>query len=69
MRYFRIAKDRDGYSDAYWEVRNIWLQNNLVTILLILVIITALWELAKFMQKTQVFNPVIAPVRSHKKGP
>ncbi len=30
LNYARIAKDKSGYSDAYWEVRNIWLKKNIV---------------------------------------
>lgn len=38
LRYFKLAKSADGYSDAFWEVRNIWIRNYLVTAVAILVI-------------------------------
>lgn len=28
LEQFRLAKDQEDYSDAYWEVRNQWLSNN-----------------------------------------
>ncbi|MCR5297079.1 MAG: YIP1 family protein [Clostridiales bacterium] len=27
QRYARLAKDREGYSDAFWEIRNEWLKS------------------------------------------
>lgn len=30
LNYFRLAKSFEGYSDAFWEVRNIWIRNYLV---------------------------------------
>jgi DNA-binding beta-propeller fold protein YncE len=35
LNEYRISFDRDGYSDAYWEVRNIWLLANVETVLII----------------------------------
>lgn len=34
---FRQAKYKDGYSDAFWEVRNLWLRENVITLLFIAV--------------------------------
>lgn len=28
LQQFKLAEDREGYSDAYWEIRNIWLRSN-----------------------------------------
>lgn len=36
LRYARLAKDRNGYSDAFWEIRNSWLKQNLATVLIII---------------------------------
>ncbi len=33
---FRIAGAKDEYSEAYWELRNLWLQDNMLYILLVL---------------------------------
>ncbi len=40
LKYSRLAKDYEGYSDAYWEIRNVWLKRNIVTVIFVLV---ALW--------------------------
>lgn len=51
LYYSRLAKDYDGYSDAYWEVRNIWLKKNLVAAILIIVAIWAAWKILKLLDK------------------
>ena len=35
MRYARLAKDNVGYSDAYWEIRNVWLKNNIIPVIIV----------------------------------
>ncbi len=39
LRYFKLAKSHSGYSDAYWEVRNIWIRNYLVTAVIVIVLL------------------------------
>lgn len=50
LDYFKLAKDSDGYSDAYWEVRNVWIRNYLFTSIgAIIVLVLAI----KFIKKKQ----------------
>jgi len=51
LRYFKLAKSFDGYSDAYWEVRNIWIRNYLVTAVVIIVALAVALNLLKRLQK------------------
>ncbi len=44
QHYARLAKDYEGYSDAYWEIRNIWLKKN---IMLVIGLCVALWAALK----------------------
>lgn len=37
LAYSKLAKDYDVYSDAFWEIRNDWLKDNLVTVILLVV--------------------------------
>ena len=37
LTYSRLAKDKDGYSDAFWEIRNEWLKKNIVTLILVII--------------------------------
>lgn len=46
VRYAKLAKDYDGYSDAFWEIRNEWLKRNLVAVILIIV---GLWLAKKLI--------------------
>ncbi len=46
IEYAKLAKDWDTYSDAFWEIRNEWLKDNLVAVVLICV---ALWIIKKLL--------------------
>jgi len=48
MEHFVVSGDRKFYSEAYWEVRNTWIQSNLKFIASILVF---LWVLSKLIKK------------------
>ncbi len=58
LYYFRLAKEYDGYSDAFWEIRNEWLESNLIYVIGLLV---GLWLvcmiLGKIDKKTGLFDP------------
>ena len=51
LRYARLAKDYSGYSDAYWEIRNVWLKNNIMTAILVVVLIVAAIYVIKLLDK------------------
>lgn len=42
LKQFKLAEDKSGYSEAYWEIRNTWLQANLGYVILGLAIGVAL---------------------------
>jgi hypothetical protein len=42
MEYFRIADDRVGYSDGFWEIRNAWMTRSFETIVIALVLLVVL---------------------------
>ncbi len=46
----RLGGDYNGYSDAFWELRNTWIRNNVVMILEILLV---LYVLRKLYKKTK----------------
>lgn len=57
LRYARLAKDYTGYSDAYWEIRNIWLKNNIMLLILILVLLFVVIKILKAVdKKKQIFK-------------
>jgi tetratricopeptide (TPR) repeat protein len=51
LKYFKLAKSFDGYSDAYWEVRNIWIRNYIVPTFFIIVLIAVAISLYKKWRK------------------
>ena len=51
LKYARIAKDTEGYSDAFWEIRNIWLKKNLTWIAIVIVVIVILWNVTRVLHK------------------
>lgn len=57
--YSKLAKDYDGYSDAYWEIRNNWLKRNMVPVLMVIV---AVWLLKKGLGYLDRKKGILAPV-------
>ncbi len=51
LKYAKLAKDNEGYSDAYWEIRNEWLKKNIVPALIIIVLLYIAVKLIKFADK------------------
>ena len=51
LRYARLAKDKDGYSDAFWEKRNEWLKNNIVAALLLIVALVIIVKVLNFIDR------------------
>ena len=51
LRYARLAKDYDGYSDAYWELRNVWLKNNIMTAIILVVLLFVAYKVIKALDK------------------
>ncbi|MBE5940240.1 MAG: hypothetical protein E7266_07570 [Lachnospiraceae bacterium] len=59
MGYFRLAKDKLGYSDAFWEIRNVWLTNNLIIVIIAVVVLFLIWKvLSTLDKKKKIFDPV-----------
>lgn len=63
LKYFRLAKDTDGYSDSFWELRNVWLKNNLVAAMFVILAFVIVAKVLKALQKKKgIFNPVLEPL-------
>ncbi|MEN6589978.1 MAG: YIP1 family protein [Fervidobacterium sp.] len=52
--HFKIADEREEYSDAYWEIRNKFLEGNATIFLVLFVVIYALFELLPLLRKNRV---------------
>jgi len=51
--HFKIADEREEYSDAYWEIRNKFLEGNAAIFLVLFVIVYALFELLPLLRKNR----------------
>ncbi len=59
LQYSRLAKDKDGYSDAFWEIRNDWLKRNIVAMLLVIVALFVIYKVVKVLdRKKGILNGV-----------
>jgi len=59
LHYAKLAKDYTTYSDAFWEVRNLWLRHNLIAFIGILLAIYIAVRLLKLLQKKfGIFNKI-----------
>ena len=56
LKYFRLAKSFEGYSDAFWEVRNIWIRNYLVAAVLAIAAVIVLIRGGKSLYRKKYAN-------------
>lgn len=61
LRQFKLAEDKDGYSEAYWEIRNDWLQDNVAWIVIVVLVVIAIIVTLKFIDKKK--PKLLAPVK------
>lgn len=59
LEYFRLANYKLGYSDSFWEIRNVWMKENIIFIILGLIALYILSKIIKFIdRKKKVLEPV-----------
>ncbi len=59
LRFARLAKDREGYSDTYWEIRNKWLKAHIAGMLGIIVAAFVVIRILKALDRRKgIFAPV-----------
>ncbi len=51
LRYARLSKDLDTYSDAFWEIRNNWLRRHLTVIVIMILLLVALNAVIRQLDK------------------
>ncbi len=54
LYHFELAKDVQGYSDAYWELRNASLMNYMGYFVIILVVLIIIYYVLKFLEKKNI---------------
>ncbi len=55
LTYARLAKDRIDYSEAFWEIRNIWLKKNIAVIFIVIIALFVLWRVIRAADKRKPF--------------
>ncbi len=61
IEHFKIADSEYYYSQAFWELRNIWLQDNMNTILLVVVTAVVAFNLIGYVdRKKNILKPIRA---------
>ena len=57
LREFKLANDKENYSEAYWEIRNIWISNNILYIFIVFIsIILIITTLIILNKKKHIFS-------------
>ena len=68
LQNFRNSGNRNGYSDAFWELRSNWLHTNVGTILIVLVAVIVLWQVLKAVNKKTGFLQPIGRAKARVAG-
>lgn len=69
LKYARLAKDYSGYSDAYWELRNVWLKNNIMTAIILCVLLFVAFKVVKALDnRSHILNKPRRAIRRIKKN-
>lgn len=51
LEHFEVANNKAQYSEAFWEVRNTWLQHNLSWIIITAAVVFVLWKLIRLLDR------------------
>jgi len=61
LESYKLGEDKDGYSDAFWRIRNEWLQRNAALLVFAAAGLVVLRSLARRAHRRYgVFNPILA---------
>ncbi len=59
LEFYRLAKDKDGYSNSFWEIRNIWLNKYVMHLIIGVAAFALIVSLLKKLDKKKgIFNPI-----------
>jgi tetratricopeptide (TPR) repeat protein len=70
IEYARLSKDYETYSDSFWEIRNVWLKQNLATVFILCIVAFVLVKVIGALDKKKhILDPirvVLDKIRSKK---
>lgn len=59
LEYARLAKDKETYSDSFWEIRNVWLKQNLATVFILCIVLFVLVKVIGALDKRKhILDPI-----------
>lgn len=58
---YRIAEDKEGYSQTYWVYRNNWIQDNLGYVAGLFIVLVVLWKLIRYFDRKK---GILEPIRN-----
>ncbi len=59
LEYARLAKDKETYSDSFWEIRNVWLKQNLATVFILCIVLYIVVKIiGAFDKKKHILDPI-----------
>lgn len=61
LQEYELANDKEGYSDAFWELRYRWMEDNLSTVFIILFLLLVTRMIVKFFDKRK---NILQPARN-----
>ena len=67
LRQFRLAEYRDGYSDAFWQIRNDWLQTHGAGWIISIIVLSTVIFIARKLYKKNKLKILATPVGYVKK--
>jgi sugar lactone lactonase YvrE/uncharacterized membrane protein YbhN (UPF0104 family) len=60
LESFKMAEDRSGYSDAFWKIRNDWLQQNINIVVYIVIAISILgYVVRRLHRRFKILQPFV----------
>ncbi len=55
LKYAKLSRDLEGYSDAFWEIRNSWLKHNLTAIAIVIIALVIAIKVIGYLDKKKGF--------------
>ena len=71
LKQFRLAEDKGGYSDAYWQIRDNWIRANLVYVIIPIIVLVVVVMILKLInrKKPALFAPIRGFFQKGKSAP
>ncbi|HHT97007.1 MAG TPA: DUF1282 family protein [Clostridiales bacterium] len=63
MEHFKVAGNREYYSEAFWEVRNNWIQGKLELFIMIIVLLWITIKIFKYFDKNKKINKLLKNIK------